>query len=89
MVFKPFKSPLIRNPVPSSTENIDESVPPAKKPRLLSDEPTPDPDAKSTPLASRKPLIQITNKGSESSTSSSVESPKEVATDEKYFNVLW
>jgi DNA repair and recombination protein RAD54B len=89
MVFKPFKSPLIRNPVPSSTENIDESVPPAKKPRLLSDEPTPDPDAKSTPLASRKPLVQVNNKRSNSSTSSSVESLKDDSTDEKYFNVLW
>ncbi|KAJ6078447.1 hypothetical protein N7467_008200 [Penicillium canescens] len=89
MVFKPFKSPLIRNPVPSSTENIDDSVPPAKKPRLLSDDPTPDPDAKSTPLASRKPLIQVNNKGTNSSTSSSVESLNDDSTDEKYFNVLW
>lgn len=84
MVFKPFKSPLIRTPV-SSSENLDESDRPTKKPRL-EDEPAPD-DAQSTIL---KPLLQVKNRGLDSTTQPSSDKPaKEDVSDERYFNVLW
>ncbi|CAG8908655.1 unnamed protein product [Penicillium egyptiacum] len=82
MVFKPFKSPLIRNPATSSTDKPDEPSRPAKKPRL-EDEPAPQ-------SASRKPLLQVNNRGSDSTTQSSHgDSTKDDTSDERYFNVLW
>ncbi|KAJ5131457.1 uncharacterized protein N7515_007496 [Penicillium bovifimosum] len=87
MVFKPFKSPLIRNPAPSS-ESLEEPIRPTKKPRL-GDESTSD-EARSTPIASRKPLIQVKNLGSDSATQSSAgELDRDVKAGERYFNVLW
>ncbi|KAJ5488370.1 Helicase C-terminal [Penicillium expansum] len=88
MVFKPFKSPLIRNPATSSNDTLEEPSRPTKKPRL-EDEPTPK-DVQSTPTASRKPLLQVNNRGSDSVTHSpSNELTKDDTSDEKYFNVLW
>lgn len=88
MVFKPFKSPLIRNPAPLSTDTPDEPSRPTKKPRL-EDELAPK-DVQSTPIASRKPLLQVNNRGSDNVTESpSSESTKDDTSDEKYFNVLW
>ncbi|OQE06213.1 hypothetical protein PENVUL_c019G07548 [Penicillium vulpinum] len=88
MVFKPFKSPLIRNPTTSSTDAPEESSRPTKKPRL-EDEPATK-DVQSTPITSRKPLLQVSNRGSDSATQSPVgESTKDDTSDERYFNVLW
>ncbi|OQD62625.1 hypothetical protein PENPOL_c011G06032 [Penicillium polonicum] len=87
MVFKPFKSPLIRNPAISSTDTPDETSRPTKKPRL-EDEPAP--EVQSTPIASRKPLLQVNNRGSDNGTESpSSELTKDDTSDERYFNVLW
>ncbi|KAJ6137154.1 SNF2-related protein [Penicillium samsonianum] len=88
MVFKPFKSPLIRNPATSSTETPDEASRPTKKPRL-EDEPVPK-EVQSTPIASRKLLLQVNNRGPDSATQSAAgESTKDDTSDERYFNVLW
>lgn len=88
MVFKPFKSPLIRNPATSSTETPDEASRPTKKPRL-EDEPVPK-DVQATPIPSRKLLLQVNNRGSDSATQSAAgESTKDDTSDERYFNVLW
>ncbi|QQK42142.1 DsDNA-dependent ATPase (Rad54b), putative [Penicillium digitatum] len=88
MVFKPFKSPLIRNPATLSTGSTDEINRPTKKPRL-EDEPAPK-DVQSTPIASRKPLLQVNNRGSDSVINSpSSGSTKDDISDERYFNVLW
>lgn len=88
MVFKPFKSPLIRTPATSSTDTPDEPSRPAKKPRL-EDEPAPK-DVQSTPIASRKPLLQVNNRGSDNVTQSpSSESTLDGTSGERYFNVLW
>ncbi|KAJ5274384.1 hypothetical protein N7505_002929 [Penicillium chrysogenum] len=87
MVFKPFKSPLIRNPATSSTDTTSEPSRPTKKPRLGDEQAST--DVQSTPIASRKPL-QVSNRGSDSTTQSSVtESTKDDTPDERYFNVLW
>lgn len=90
MVFKPFKSPLIRNSA-SSTENLEEPTRPTKKPRL-EEEPVPDDAQSTTAIASRKPLLQVSNRGPDSATqSSSADSSKHDTdtSDERYFNVLW
>ncbi|CAG8425657.1 unnamed protein product [Penicillium salamii] len=87
MVFKPFKPPLMRNNVSNPIEITDEPSPPAKKPRLDNE---PAPVAQSTPLANRKPLLQVSNRGAETTKQESSDGqPKDDKSDEKYFNVLW
>ncbi|KAJ5382281.1 SNF2-related protein [Penicillium concentricum] len=77
-----------RNPATSSTEIPEEPSRPTKKPRL-EDEPAPN-DVQSTPIVSRKPLLQVNNRGSDSTTQSpGGESTKDDTSDERYFNVLW
>ncbi|KAJ5826659.1 SNF2-related protein [Penicillium robsamsonii] len=77
-----------RNPATSSIEIPEESSRPTKKPRL-EDEPAPN-DGQSTPIVSRKPLLQVNNRGSDSTTQSQAgESTKDDTSDERYFNVLW
>ncbi|KAJ5551943.1 hypothetical protein N7461_006641 [Penicillium sp. DV-2018c] len=86
-VFKPFKSPLIRNPAPAS-ELLEEPIRPTKKPRLEDDLILD--EARSTPVASRKPLIQVKNVGSDSAAQPSAgELAKDDKANERYFNVLW
>jgi hypothetical protein len=86
MVFKPFKSPLIRNNASNPIEITDEPSRPAKKPRL-DDEPSA--DAQPTPLASRKPLLQVSNRGAETIKQELDGPSKGDTSDERYFNVLW
>ncbi|KAJ5167419.1 DNA repair and recombination protein [Penicillium canariense] len=90
MVFKPFRPPLIGKPQ-TLDETTDASGHPAKKPRLVKDEATPeDLTRPAATLGSRKPLLQVRNVGKESlakATSGSIS--KEDTTFERFFNVLW
>ncbi|KAJ5788880.1 Helicase C-terminal [Penicillium psychrosexuale] len=74
-----------RNSATTSTNTPDEPSRPTKKPRL-EDEPSPK-DVQS-PIASRKPLLQVNNRRSDSTTQSS-SGEKDDTSDERYFNVLW
>ncbi|CAG7991076.1 unnamed protein product [Penicillium olsonii] len=86
MVFKPFKPPLMRSNVSNPIEITDEPTRPVKKPRLDEE---PAPAAQSTPLANRKPLLQVSNRGADTKQETSDAQPKDDKPDEKYFNVLW
>ncbi len=90
MVFKPFKPPLIRKP-DQSTETTDTNAHPAKKPRLVKDEATPEPQTRPTPTpGSRKPLLQVRNIGKDSTVKATNGfATKQDATFERFFNVLW
>ncbi|KAE8351264.1 SNF2 family N-terminal domain-containing protein [Aspergillus coremiiformis] len=90
MVFKPFKSPLIRKPAPDSsaqsdfpsdTQNISHG-PPAKRARLHNDRPMD--STVSSATTNRKPLIQVENLGGAGEHVKDDESASE-----RYFNVLW
>jgi DNA repair and recombination protein RAD54B len=90
MVFKPFKSPLIRKPAQDSSTKLDITVdtqvnhgPPAKKPRLHQDRAAG--STSSSTRSDRKPLIQMSNVGE--STGENIRDDS--STGEKYFNVLW
>ncbi|KAJ5780023.1 SNF2-related protein [Penicillium paradoxum] len=77
-----------RTPAPSS-ENFDEPIRPTKKPRL-EDEPVLDDAQSASAITSRKPLLQVNNRGLDSTTHlSPSEGVKDDTSDEKYFNVLW
>ncbi|KAJ5433769.1 SNF2-related protein [Penicillium cf. griseofulvum] len=77
-----------RNPATVSTETPEEPNRPTKKPRL-EDEPAPK-NVQSTRIASRKPLLQVSNKGSDGIAQPSAgETTKDDISDERYFNVLW
>jgi hypothetical protein len=89
MVFKPFIPPLIRKPE-KLTETIDANDHPAKKPRLVKDEATSDPQSRSTPTLGRKPLLQVNNVGKDSTTKTTNGAlNKEEASFERFFNALW
>jgi hypothetical protein len=89
MVFKPFKPPLIRKPE-QLTEATDANDHLAKKPRLVKDEATSEPQPRPTSTLGRKPLLQVKNIGKGSTpntTNGSVN--KEDASFERFFNALW
>ena len=86
MVFKPFKSPLIRKIEPSA-ETGEDSDHPAKKARLQKNEPAHADTRPAPSLGSRKPLVQVRN-GKDSGKASKKSAPKSGA-GERYFNALW
>ncbi|KAJ5091177.1 hypothetical protein NUU61_006047 [Penicillium alfredii] len=88
MVFKPFKPPLIKKPSQPSNGNGEQDHP-AKKPRLHKDDPAPDVETRPA-IGNRKPLLQVRNRGKETTTNSTSELPsRNVVPGERYFNVLW
>ncbi|KAL4861016.1 hypothetical protein BDV12DRAFT_180836 [Aspergillus spectabilis] len=94
MVFKPFKPPSIRKPLQPPASNLESSKntletddgPPAKKPRLLSQE-TNAIGTRPTITGYRKPLLQVKNVGE--STTVSGDGDGTDSSGGKYFNVLW
>ncbi|KAJ5146833.1 Heat shock protein hsp98 [Penicillium atrosanguineum] len=87
MVFKPFKPPSIRKPE-TSMEETEDSHPPAKKPRLEKDEPTPADTRPPPSLGARKPLVPVRN-GKDSSGKPSKKAAPKPGAGERYFNALW
>ncbi|KAL4742214.1 SNF2 family N-terminal domain-containing protein [Aspergillus similis] len=102
MVFKPFKPLLIRKPsqpaVPTPQPSINPSEiddgPPAKRPRLLSQDTSGTGNTRTTIASQRKPLLQVTNVGEVSALSSGGSGDGIANVDSslsgvRYFNVLW
>lgn len=89
MVFKPFKPPLIRNSE-QLIEATDANDYPAKKPRLVKDEATSEPQSRPTPTLGRKPLLQVKNISKDSTAKATNGTlNKEDASFERFFNALW
>lgn len=67
---------------------MSQAPPPRKKPRLEESAPDVQP-VQSTPLANRKPLLQVSNRTDAVKQEPSAGQKPDEKPDEKYFNVLW
>ncbi|RDW90126.1 DEAD/DEAH box helicase [Aspergillus mulundensis] len=100
MVFKPFKPLSIKKPSqstaptqePSAKPSESDDGPPAKRPRLISQDTNGTGNACPT-TSQRKPLLQVKNVGEASAVSSNESGDGNASTDSpsgvRYFNVLW
>ncbi|KAJ5948270.1 DNA repair and recombination protein [Penicillium verhagenii] len=87
MVFKPFKSPLIRKP--ETTDEAKTQDISAQNP-LKKDDPAPVTETRPTPSEPRKPLQQVRNVGTESGGKTApAPEPIKLLGDERFFNALW
>ncbi|KAL4747704.1 hypothetical protein BDW72DRAFT_182061 [Aspergillus terricola var. indicus] len=102
MVFKPFKplsirkpsQPAVSTPQPSIKPSETDVGPPAKRPRLLSQDTSGTGNTRTTISSQRKPLLQVTNVGEASALSSGESGDGSADVDSsltgvRYFNVLW
>lgn len=87
MVFKPFKSPLIRKPETTQPAHEQDT---SSKAHVHQEGAAPGPETRPTPSGVRKPLHQVRNVGKESGerVTPAPEVIKLVG-DEKFFNALW
>ncbi|KAJ5912392.1 DNA repair and recombination protein [Penicillium tannophilum] len=87
MVFKPFKSPLIRKPETTQPAQEQDT---SSKAHVHQEGAAPGPETRPTPSGVRKPLHQVRNVGKESGekVTPAPEAIKLVG-DEKFFNALW
>ncbi|KAJ5925906.1 DNA repair and recombination protein [Penicillium verhagenii] len=87
MVFKPFKSPLIRKPETTGDGKTQDI--PAQNP-VQKDDPAPVTETRPTPSEPRKPLHQVRNVGTESGGKiAPAPEPIKLLGDERFFNALW